>query len=661
MKYQMKKLTYIFTLSILVTIPIKSQTFVKIEAQGANNGTSWNDAYVNLDSALIKTSNGEIWVAAGTYKPSVDINTSSKKYKTFNINKKIALYGGFSGIENNINQRDINKNLTILSGDIGVAGNNADNTPTVVSITGSNIDSSTILDGFTITKASFSYGYDYESGAVKILCIGNPVIRNCTIKGNFGYYGGGIYVGKCDAKIIDNLICNNVAFEGAGIYNDDGADSKIINNKILNNQCMGGYTHLAGGGIKIDSYCAPLIYGNLIDNNYSGTCGGGISVETNYSAIIANNIISNNRSGTGGGIYIDYTPTQIANNLITRNIAQYGGGIYVNNSYNTNSVNNTIVKNESQNAGSAVYLVNINMHFINTIIFNNRTPTNKSINVNNSDRSDRLLKFEYCDIENGKNSIAVNMSQLLDSLWKSGNISETPDFIDSEYNFQLNKKSSCINAGIPDTTGLEIFSTDLLGNNRIQYNRIDIGCYELDSLINHFLLVSIDTLFVSSIGNNNLSFNINSNLNWLVSSNLNWISLDRTSGSNSDKITLNVSANNTSNYRNGIIKVYSFIGGNEISKTIVIAQQPISTGINEVKESDIKLFPNPIINNLTILLSNPKYHEVVSIYSLNGYLLYTSKVSSSQISIDMSRFNSGCYLLIIASPNDKITYKLLKQ
>ena len=132
----MKKAAYIFILSILGIIPIKSQTFVKIDAQGANNGTSWNDAFVNLDSALSKTLKGEIWIAAGIYKPSVDINTPFKKYKAFNIDKKIALYGGFSGIENNISQRDFDKNVTVLSGDIGVAGNDADNTPIVVSITG---------------------------------------------------------------------------------------------------------------------------------------------------------------------------------------------------------------------------------------------------------------------------------------------------------------------------------------------------------------------------------------------------------------------------------------------------------------------------------------------------------------------------------------------
>jgi len=163
------------------------------------------------------------------------------------------------------------------------------------------------------------------------------------------------------------------------------------------------------------------------------------------------------------------------------------------------------------------------------------------------------------------------------------------------------------------------------------------------------------------MGNSNLSFNINSNLNWYISSYLNWISLDKTYGTNSDKITLNVVANNTSSIRIWTIKVYSYDGVEEISNSIIIIQQPNKTGTNETLESDIILFPNPIIDDLTIIPANPKYHKTVSIYSLNGKLLCTSEVSGDQITMDMCRFDSGCYLLIIASPDDVKTYKLIKQ
>ena len=45
--------------------------YVKHNASGSNNGTSWTNAYTSLQSAISNASSGdEVWVAAGIYKPS---------------------------------------------------------------------------------------------------------------------------------------------------------------------------------------------------------------------------------------------------------------------------------------------------------------------------------------------------------------------------------------------------------------------------------------------------------------------------------------------------------------------------------------------------------------------------------------------------------------
>ena len=260
------KTNIIFIITIFLGISTKAQVFVKNNATGANNGTTWQDAYTNLDSAINNTNTGDIWVAEGIYKPS--IKASYAQCKSFSIAKKIALYGGFKGFETNISQRDIEDNITILSGDVGIEGNDSDNTPRVISITGDNVDSSTIIDGFTVTKSYYKNGDDYDNAAIYIWCVGDPVIRNCTIKDNFGFYGAGIYVRNYTSSkplITNNLITNNVAFEGAGIYLTY-TSAKVIGNKIIKNKCVGGYTHLSGGGIQITAYTSPYIYGNLIDS-----------------------------------------------------------------------------------------------------------------------------------------------------------------------------------------------------------------------------------------------------------------------------------------------------------------------------------------------------------------------------------------------------------
>ncbi|MCD4817789.1 MAG: T9SS type A sorting domain-containing protein [Candidatus Cloacimonetes bacterium] len=54
-----------------------------------------------------------------------------------------------------------------------------------------------------------------------------------------------------------------------------------------------------------------------------------------------------------------------------------------------------------------------------------------------------------------------------------------PLFIEPETgNFHFLENSPCINAGKPDTTGLDLPEYDLAGNPRIYNNRIDMGCYE---------------------------------------------------------------------------------------------------------------------------------------------------------------------------------------
>ena len=114
--------------------------YVKAGATGSQNGLSWTNAYVDLQAALATAQSGdEIWVAAGTYKPT----TGTLRTKSFVMPAGVALYGGFAGGETARNQRDWAANMTLLSGDIGAQGNATDNSYHVV--VGAN---NTVLDGF---------------------------------------------------------------------------------------------------------------------------------------------------------------------------------------------------------------------------------------------------------------------------------------------------------------------------------------------------------------------------------------------------------------------------------------------------------------------------------------------------------------------------------
>lgn len=92
--------------------------FVDHNAQGADTGTSWANAYTNLQSALDRAECGcgdEIWVADGIYRPTV---TAGESNMTFQLSDGVKLYGGFRGDEQELSQRNWMKYNTILSGDI---------------------------------------------------------------------------------------------------------------------------------------------------------------------------------------------------------------------------------------------------------------------------------------------------------------------------------------------------------------------------------------------------------------------------------------------------------------------------------------------------------------------------------------------------------------
>lgn len=97
--------------------PAPTIIYVDGSATGANNGTSWTDAYTDLQDALSAppVSGDEIWVADGTYKPRTT-------YWALSLKNGVAIYGGFSGVETSLEQRDWRTNVSLLSGDLGTSG-----------------------------------------------------------------------------------------------------------------------------------------------------------------------------------------------------------------------------------------------------------------------------------------------------------------------------------------------------------------------------------------------------------------------------------------------------------------------------------------------------------------------------------------------------------
>lgn len=114
--------------------------YVKADATGANDGSSWEDAYTTLSAALAANRrSADFWIAAGEYMPD-PAAAVSPRYAALALSCedepegcRIRLYGSFAGTESSIDQRDLSTLTTVLSGDIGVRGDDADNSLNVVS------------------------------------------------------------------------------------------------------------------------------------------------------------------------------------------------------------------------------------------------------------------------------------------------------------------------------------------------------------------------------------------------------------------------------------------------------------------------------------------------------------------------------------------------
>ena len=78
--------------------------YVRATAAGANDGSSWPDAFTELQLALSAAQTGDqIWVAAGTYEPTPGDDRSV----SFRLDDGIEVYGGFAGHENSRDERGV--------------------------------------------------------------------------------------------------------------------------------------------------------------------------------------------------------------------------------------------------------------------------------------------------------------------------------------------------------------------------------------------------------------------------------------------------------------------------------------------------------------------------------------------------------------------------
>jgi len=445
-----------FILTLSLTSSAYAQTYVNLNATGGNDGSTWLNAYNDLQVALTNASFGdEIWVAAGTYYPSTGTNRAS----TFTLPTGVRVYGGFIGTETMLSQQDWENNITILSGDLGVPNNNMDNAFHVVTATGTL--ASTIINGFTIRDGNADTGFGFDTfGGGLFLQDGNATISNCRFESNFAtFIGGAIYISSGSPTIDNCSFINNNSPSGLG-----GAISNATGGGTINNCLFEGNTGSFGGAISNDD--GPLNVSNSIFINNSATDGGGISNNDNSPTITNCLFLGNSATDDGGGAYNDDGTPTYENCVFSGNNAADVGGGFSSDVGNATFINVTF-SNNNANDGGAIRNGTGVFNLRNAILWNNTATSGNpqilgSITANNS-----IVQGGYtCG---GCTGIIDQDPQFVDADGTDNTFGTSDD------DLQIQLGSPAIDMG---NNGFSTTSIDLAGNPRIDGGTIDLGAYE---------------------------------------------------------------------------------------------------------------------------------------------------------------------------------------
>lgn len=336
-----------------------------VKPDGTGDGTSWEKASGDLqkmiDELAAVDASGEVWVAAGEYRPTTQIIEGVQYAASFRMRDGIDVYGGFDdeNPEDSKSKRVKGDMPWIYTNETILLGADYENGTATWANNQWNVTSSS---RHVVWFAPMSGEEDFKSVTV----LDGVTIKGGAANGGEGLTdfatdkGGGVYMGL--NAILQNCIVteNTAKGDGGGVYaNGDGADASSAN---------------ANGG---------RVVGCLVYNNSSVEDGGGVFVKN--AGLVLRSMITNNSAMNGAGVYLDknaenhpeyliLSTSVVSNNTATGNGAVYcnESGVLLQNTIVNNDCPSTVDASNPNSSQTGGLYINKYAYVINSILWNNQ-------------------------------------------------------------------------------------------------------------------------------------------------------------------------------------------------------------------------------------------------------------------------------------------------
>lgn len=324
-----------------------------VKPDGTGDGTSWENASGDLqkmiDELAAVDASGEVWVAAGEYRPTTQIIEGVQYAASFRMRDGIDVYGGFDdeNPEDSKSKRVKGDMPWIYTNETILLGADYENGTATWANNQWNVTSSS---RHVVWFAPMSGEEDFKSVTV---------LDGVTIKGGAANGGEGLTDFATD--------------KGGGVYM--GLNATLQNSIVTENTSKGN-----GGGVYVN---AGRVVSSLIYNNSAATDGGGVFVSG--AGLVLRSMITDNSAKNGAGVYLDknndeypeeyliLSTSVISNNTAMENGAVYcnAGGVLLQNTIVNNDCPSSVDASNPNSSQTGGLYINKYAFVINSVLWNN--------------------------------------------------------------------------------------------------------------------------------------------------------------------------------------------------------------------------------------------------------------------------------------------------